>query len=33
MSDLFFPDKKWTQADISKLLNISERQVKILIKQ
>ncbi|MDF4625034.1 helix-turn-helix domain-containing protein [Vibrio parahaemolyticus] len=33
MSDLFFPDKKWTQADISKLLNISERQVRTLIKQ
>ncbi|EIA1766303.1 helix-turn-helix domain-containing protein [Vibrio parahaemolyticus] len=33
MNNLFFPDKKWTQSDIAKLLNISERQVRTLVKQ
>lgn len=33
MSDLFYPDKKFTQSDISKLLGISERQVRNLIGQ
>ncbi|MGL6025687.1 MAG: helix-turn-helix domain-containing protein [Vibrio sp.] len=33
MSDLFYPDKKFTQSDIAKLLGISERQVRNLIGQ
>lgn len=33
MSNLFHPDKKFTQSDIAKLLGISERQVRNLIGQ
>lgn len=33
MSNLFHPDKKFTQSDIAKLLGISERQVRNLIQQ
>ncbi|MBF4443977.1 helix-turn-helix domain-containing protein, partial [Vibrio anguillarum] len=33
MSNLFYPDKRFTQSDIAKLLGISERQVRNLTQQ